>query len=126
MIDSLSKFNSRRLSLPSETESKKTSMIKELRVDYRKCFTNSNLSSTAKRVSPPTLRVDLLVVCRECCVTISSLTHRHEQRYRCAFPPSGCSMKYALARSTYFSCVFAHAYAASLHASYTFCRQSGT
>jgi hypothetical protein len=32
----LSKFNSRRLSLPSETESKKISMTKELRVDYRK------------------------------------------------------------------------------------------
>ena len=29
-------------------------------------------------------------------------------------------------RRTYFLCVFAHAYAASLHASYTLCRQSGT
>src|SRR4029434_6808749 len=56
MIASLSKFNSRRLSLPSETESKKRSMIKELRVDYRKCFTNSNLSPTAKRLSPTTLQ----------------------------------------------------------------------
>src|SRR5438034_7921468 len=54
MIASLSKFDSRRLSLPSETESKKRSMIKELRVDYRKCFTNSALSSTAKRFSPTT------------------------------------------------------------------------
>src|SRR5213594_449676 len=58
MIVSLSKFNSRRLSLPSETESKKRSMIKELRVDYRKCFTNSALSSTAKRFSPSTLQCD--------------------------------------------------------------------
>src|SRR5438094_3343227 len=56
MIASLSKFDSRRLSLPSETESKKRSMIKELRVDYRKCFTNSALSSTAKRFSPTTLQ----------------------------------------------------------------------
>jgi len=31
-------------------------MIKELRVDYRKCFTNSALSSTAKRFSPSTLQ----------------------------------------------------------------------
>jgi hypothetical protein len=31
-------------------------MIKELRVDYRKCFTNSALSSTAKRFSPTTLQ----------------------------------------------------------------------
>jgi hypothetical protein len=30
-------------------------MIKELRLDYRKCFTNSALSSTAKRFSPTTL-----------------------------------------------------------------------
>src|SRR5438093_13291146 len=58
MIVSLSKFNSRRLSLPSETESKKRSMIKELRVDYRKCFTNSALSSTAKRFSPTTLQTN--------------------------------------------------------------------
>src|SRR5213593_228216 len=58
MIASLSEFDSRRLSLPSETESKKRSMIKELRVDYRKCFTNSALSSTAKRFSPTTPRFD--------------------------------------------------------------------
>ena len=31
-------------------------MIKELREDYRKCFTNSALSSTAKRFSPTTLQ----------------------------------------------------------------------
>jgi hypothetical protein len=29
-------------------------------------------------------------------------------------------------RRTYFPCVFAHTYAASLHASYAVCRQSGT
>ena len=34
-------------------------MIKELRVDYRKCFTNSALSSTAKRFSPTTRQIDL-------------------------------------------------------------------
>src|SRR5438093_2178932 len=63
MIASLSKFNSRRLSLPSETESKKRSMIKELRVDYRKCFTNSALSSTAKRFSPTTRRLHVTTDC---------------------------------------------------------------
>src|SRR5438093_1935535 len=63
MIASLSKFNSRRLSLPSETESKKRSMIKELRVNYRKCFTNSALSSTAKRFSPSTRQIDLTRDC---------------------------------------------------------------
>src|SRR5438128_1922360 len=60
MIASLSKFDSRRLSLPSQRESKKRSMIKELRVDYRKCFTNSALSSTAKRFSPSTQRTNLM------------------------------------------------------------------
>ena len=34
-------------------------MIKELRVDYRKCFTNSALSSTAKRFSPSTRQTNL-------------------------------------------------------------------
>jgi hypothetical protein len=34
-------------------------MIKELRVDYRKCFNNSALSSTAKRFSPTTLQAYL-------------------------------------------------------------------
>ncbi len=35
-------------------------MIKELRVDYRKCFTNSALSSTAKRFSPSTPLYNLM------------------------------------------------------------------
>lgn len=52
MIVSLSEFDSRRLSLPSGTESKKRSTIKDQRVDYRKCFNNSGLSPTAKRFSP--------------------------------------------------------------------------
>ena len=34
-------------------------MTKELRVDYRKCFTNSALSSTAKRFSPTTRQTNL-------------------------------------------------------------------
>ena len=34
-------------------------MIKELRLDYRKCFTNSALSSTAKRFSPTTLQSEI-------------------------------------------------------------------
>jgi hypothetical protein len=59
MIASLSEFDSPRLSLHSRNESKKRSMIKELRLDYRKCFTNSALSSTAKRFSPTTLQSNL-------------------------------------------------------------------
>ena len=34
-------------------------MIKELREDYRNCFNNSALSSTAKRFSPTTLRFNV-------------------------------------------------------------------
>jgi hypothetical protein len=56
MIASLSEFDSPRLSLHSGNESKKRSMIKELRGDYRNCFNNSALSSTAKRFSPTTLQ----------------------------------------------------------------------
>jgi len=56
---SLGEFDSRRLSLRSGTESKKRSMIKELRVDYRKCFNNSALLSTAKRFSPSTRQSNL-------------------------------------------------------------------
>jgi hypothetical protein len=59
MIASLSEFDSPRLSLHSGNESKKRSMIKELREDYRKCFANSALSSTAKRFSPTTLQFHL-------------------------------------------------------------------
>jgi hypothetical protein len=40
-------------------------MIKELRVDYRKCFTNCALSSTARRFSPTTLRSNLTVFARK-------------------------------------------------------------
>jgi hypothetical protein len=56
MIASLSEFDSPRLSLHSGNESKKRSMIKELREDYQNCFNNSALSSTAKRFSPTTLQ----------------------------------------------------------------------
>ena len=50
MIASLSEFDSPRLSLHSRDESKKRSMIKELREDYQNCFNNSALSSHREAV----------------------------------------------------------------------------